>query len=122
MDPEIFKSILSLSVSLITLGLGWFVGLELSHQWNVRKKQKELDLLNAKEFQTLYGEFFAIWKLWNYYRRDIGESELPGASRWELLKRACAAEALMEATFIRLSSESDLSAALVNFFGVFRHL
>jgi hypothetical protein len=125
MDPiltEWLKVIPNLFVALITLGLGWVVGQRLTVNWNLRQKRRELDLSNAKEFQLLYGEFFAIWKLWNYYIRDIGAKELPGASRWELLKRACTAEAGMEAIFVRLASERNLSEEQIESLGQFRQL
>lgn len=119
---ETIKFLLNLLVAVTTLSLGWLVGQRLTHNWNIRQKRKELDLSNAKEFQSLYGEFFAVWKLWNYLRKDIGESKLPGASRWELLKRACSAEASMEATFVRLASERNLSEDQIEALGQFRQL
>ncbi len=119
---EGLKAIPNLLVALITLGLGWVVGQRLTLNWNLRQKRRELDLSNAKEFQSLYGEFFAVWKLWNYYVRDIGDKSLPGASRWELLNRACTAEAGMEAIFVRLASERNLSEGQVHSLGQFRQL
>ena len=119
---EGLKAVPNLLVALITLGLGWLVGQRLTLGWNLRQKRRELDLSNAKEFQALYGEFFAVWKLWNYYTRDIGDKSLPGASRWELLNRACAAAAGMESIFVRLASERDLSDAQIESLGQFRQL
>jgi mechanosensitive ion channel-like protein len=119
---EGLKAVPNLLVALITLGLGWLVGQRLTLSWNLRQKRRELDLSNAKEFQALYGEFFAVWKLWNYYTRDIGDKSLPGASRWELLNRACAAEAGMESIFVRLASERNLSDTQVESLGQFRQL
>jgi hypothetical protein len=119
---EGLKAIPNLLVALLTLGLGWIVGQRLTLNWNLRQKRRELDLSNAKEFQALYGEFFAVWKLWNYYIHDVGHKSLPGASRWELLNRACTAEAGMEAIFVRLASERNLSEGQVNSLGQFRQL
>ena len=63
---ELLKAILTLGISLLTIALGWFVGQRLNVRWNLRQKQRELDLTTAHDFHMLYGEFFAIWKLWNY--------------------------------------------------------
>ena len=84
---ESIKAIPSLVVALITLTLGWFVGSRISNHWTLIQRRKELDLETAQTFHKLYGEFFALWKLWNYFIHDIGAEALPEASRWELLNR-----------------------------------
>src|SRR5262249_42640723 len=66
--------------AVVTLGLGWVVGQRLTSYWSFRQKHREIDLSVAQDFHRLYGEFFAVWKLWNYYIRDVGGSNLPGAS------------------------------------------
>jgi hypothetical protein len=75
---EAVKAIFSLAVSSITLGLGWIVGQRLTNYWSLRQKHHEINLSAAQDFHRLYGEFFALWKLWNYYIQDIGASNLPG--------------------------------------------
>jgi hypothetical protein len=117
---ESIKAAFNLCVALITLGLGWVVGQRLSIHWALYQKQREIDLSAAQDFHRLYGEFFAIWKLWNYYIRDIGATHLPGASRWDLLKRACDAESLVERVFVKLAAERDLRAADLDRLGRFR--
>jgi hypothetical protein len=69
---------------------------------------------------VLYGEFFAVWKLWNYYVRDVGPNALEDASRWQLLLRACEAEGKLESTLVRLACERPLNAADVEVLGSFR--
>lgn len=96
------------------------VGAWLALYWNTRQKQRELDLSTAESFHRLYGEFFAVWKLWNYLIRDVGEQELPGASRWELLKRATDAEAGVEAILGTLASQRSLKPEVVADLGKFR--
>ena len=117
---ETVKAIPSLIVALITLSLGWFVGSRISNHWTFIQRRKELDLETAQSFHKLYGEFFAIWKLWNYYIRDIGPEAFPEASRWELLNRACNAEGNVESLFVRLSSERKLSPNALELLGKFR--
>lgn len=96
------------------------VGSWLTLSWNTRQKQREMDLSTAENFHRLYGEFFAVWKLWNYFIRDIGSAALPGASRWELLKRATDAEAGIEAILGKLASQRSLAPEVVNDLGKFR--
>jgi hypothetical protein len=118
---EGLKAVPNLVIALITLGMGWIVGQRLTLNWNLRQRRRELDLSNAKEFQILYGEFFALWKLWNYFIEHREKAGL-GATQWELFDRACSTEAHMEATFVRLASERDLSKTQVELLGEFRQL
>jgi len=102
---ELLKAGLSLCVSLTTLGLGWVVGQKLTYLWNIRQKQRESDLVMAQNFHALYGEFFAIWKLWNHsFRPEFGDP----ATRPNLLVRACAAEGAVESLFVRLAATRNL--------------
>ena len=75
-----------------------------------------------KAFHNLYGEFFAVWKLWNYYVRDIGPEAFPGGSRWKLLERASAAEGSMEAILIGLASKNRRSPTSLVVLAKFRQL
>jgi len=106
--------------NLITLLLGWIVGQRLTVYWNVKQKRKEMQMIAAEKFQGLYGEFFSVWKLWNYYIRDIGPSAFPNASRWELLNRVSIAESSMEALFVRLSTDKDLNDSEIIILSRFR--
>jgi len=109
--------------SLILLGLAWLVTQRVTVFWNLRQKHKENDLSTAREFHAIYGEFFAIWKLWNYYVRDVPDlKQLKDAPRWTLLDRACIAEGKLETTLVRLVSEKDLRSEDVKMLGEFRQL
>jgi hypothetical protein len=114
------KALPDLIVAAATGVLAAIVGAWLALYWNTRQKQRELDLSNAENFHRLYGEFFAVWKLWNYLIRDVGERELPGASRWELLRRATDAEAGVEAILGMLASQRSLEPEVVADLGKFR--
>jgi hypothetical protein len=109
-----------LVTTLAFLGLGWVVGKQLTVLWSRRQKQNEQDLDAARDFHALYGDFFALWKLWNYYVRDLGAAALPGASRWQLLDRACSSEAKLESTLVRLASERRLTGKDIDTLGRFR--
>ena len=109
-----------LLTTLIFLGLGWVIGKRLTVLWSRQQKENEQDLDAARDFHALYGDFFALWKLWNYYIRDLGAEALPGASRWELLDRACRSEARLESTLVRLASEKTLMGKDIDTLGRFR--
>jgi hypothetical protein len=105
---------------LIFLGLGWLIGKRLSVIWSRQQKEREQDLDAARDFHALYGEFFSLWKLWNYFVRDLGPEALRPASRWEILDRACRSEARLESTLIKLASEKPLKDQEIEILGRFR--
>ena len=86
---EIARALLGPAATVL---LAWAVGNRLSARWAMRQKRREETRVAANEFYRLYGEFFAVWKLWNYSLDDTDYSDKT-AQRWELLKRAAAAEA-----------------------------
>ncbi len=97
--------------SVVLLALAWGVGQRLAVKWNLRQKRSELALSTARDFHELYGDFFATWKLWNYYREVVKPQALPGASRWEMLKRAAESEGHFEAMLVRLCCDRRLTAS-----------
>lgn len=122
MGIEEAKFVATIVMPLMVLIGGWLFGLRISTKWAIRQKQKELNLSARNDFYRLYGEFFSVWKLWHYYKRNpekIG-SEQSGKARWELLSRACAAEAGIEALLLRLVGERMLSIEEVELLGKFR--
>jgi hypothetical protein len=116
------KEIPKLISGLILLGFAWLVGQWISMSWNLRQKQKENELQTARDFHALYGEFFAIWKLWNYYVRDVGADQLPDVSRSSLLDRACTAEGKLESMLVRLACDGKLQPPQIAVLGQFRQL
>jgi len=114
---EAIKALYALAGTLVALFVGWFVGHRLSYVWNVRQKRREIQLAASQQFYIAYGEFFVTWKLWNRLERNIEDFE---ARRWELHKRAAAAEAIVEGILVKLSSELTLSQKEVETLGLFR--
>lgn len=114
---EIVKFALTLVVAITTLGLGWFVGQRLTYRWNVRQKRREAQLSISQQFYSAYGEFFAVWKLWN--RLDQASANFEDR-RWELQKRAAAAEATIEGILVKLSSELRLDHNQIATVGCYR--
>jgi hypothetical protein len=116
-NPQVFLILLSLVGSAL-------IGSRISAIWNLRQKQKELDLATARDFHALYGEFFAIWKLWRYAHRNerVGFAPSEGVERTELLRRACDVEGKLESTLVRLSCERVLGYEDIKAIGQFRQL
>jgi hypothetical protein len=112
---ELAKGGISLVVTLIGLGVGWLVGQRLTYQWNLRQKRRESELATAQDLQRLYGEFFAIWKVWNGVAREAD----PSACQ-EVLRRAAEAEGLLERVLVKLATERRLSPVDRDTLGKFR--
>jgi hypothetical protein len=112
---EVFKAVLSLGVGLILGALGLLVGGYLTRRWDRLQRQREADLAAAKIFYGLYGEFFAIWKLWNKL-----ESTAPEERRWDLHNRAAVAEGNVEALIVQIASERTLTETQIETLGMFR--
>lgn len=106
--------------TIALLGLGWLVGMRITHHWNMKRTQHELDLNASKSFEGLYGEFFAIWKLWNYYRRDIGEENFPKDLWFMVMDRAATSEGKLESLLVGIVSDRKLSDDDIKTLGMFR--
>ena len=106
----------------ILLGLTWAVGNRVAARWNLYQKQWELDRSAARDFQLLYGEFFALWKMWNFVYRSPETDSDRSARRWEVLKRASDAEGKLESLLVRLSCDPELANDEVAALGIFRQL
>jgi hypothetical protein len=119
-QQDAFNALLDILVATVTLSLGWFVGQRLTVYWGLRQKRKELELAAASRFYELYGEFFAVWKLWSYYLKQDADQQDSGNERWELLARASAAEGELEALFVKLASERTLNDRDMEVLGRFR--
>jgi hypothetical protein len=114
---ELARGAISLAVTLIGLGVGWVFGQRLAYQWNLRQKRRETDLSTVQDLQRLYGEFYAVWKLWDSVARARAGDP---AVRAELLRRASDVEALVERLVIKLATERHLSATDRDVLGKFR--
>src|SRR4029077_5424295 len=98
------------------------VGAGLTYFWNIQLRHRELDFKAASRFHALYGEFFAVWKLWNYSARAGHIQDDRDERRWSLWERACAAEAGIEATFTELVASRKLAEAEIQDLGQFRQI
>ena len=50
---ELLKAGLNLSITLVTLGLGWLIGQRLTVRWNLIQKRRETDITNVQQFYSL---------------------------------------------------------------------
>ena len=117
LTQEAVKAVFSLLSALVVLALGWLIGNKLTYRWNVRQKKREFQLNAAQQFYVAYGEFFAVWKLWNRLDHDANGYE---DRRWELHKRSAAAEAIIEGTLVKLCSELTLTSDDIRYLARFR--
>lgn len=100
-----------LLVAGVTLLLSWLVGNWLTKEWAIRQKRKELKLQAAERFYQSYGEFFALWKLWNY---SVEEKRPEAPKNWErqrqkFREKAAQMEAGIEAMLLSVATEQVLS-------------
>jgi hypothetical protein len=104
---EVLKAL----VGLLLLLLGWAVGLRLTAAWNHWQKRRELDLMSARRFYELYGEYLTIWRLWKVFKapeRYKQRPPYPDRMPFELFERACRAEGEIEAILVKIASERRL--------------
>lgn len=116
-----------LNPALIIALLGWFIGLRLSTSWSLRQKRKELDLATARDFHAIYGQFFAVWKLWAaaHFKphTDKPIDPPPPEEAWrEVLRRACDVEGSFESMLVRIVCEKALSDEEIADLGILRQL
>ncbi|WP_058187341.1 hypothetical protein [Terracidiphilus gabretensis] len=114
---EFIKLIFNCLGGIFVLFLGALGGQRLTAYWNLRQKRRELQLSALQQFYGAYGDFFAVWKLWN--RLDRESKDAPERT-WELHKRAASAEAIVESTMVRLASEMKLLDFDIRDLGRFR--
>lgn len=117
---ELLRLGITVGITLLTFFLTWIVGQRIATRWAIRQKRKELQLSAANRFENIYGEFFSVWKLWDYYCKTLKENDSSKETYWNLLNRACAAEASVEALMVKLSSEFILTNEDIASLGKFR--
>lgn len=120
-NHELVKALLSLVVSLGTVAatvlVAWAFGQRLSFRWQVRQKRRELQMSASEQFYSAYGAFFSVWKLWNQLDRKVTSFD---DRRWELHKSAANAEATVEGTLVKISSELLLNPRQIIELALFR--
>ena len=110
------EAVTSLAAALISVLLAACLG----RLWHVDKRKRELDLENAREFHQLYGEFFAVWKLWEMHCERRGKKLVWDDKADAILHRAVGMESRMEALVGQLASQRDLKDSSVQLLGHWR--
>lgn len=105
---------------LLTLTGGWLVTTRVTDRWDRVKKARELDLAAAQDFQRLYGEFFAVWKIWAAVNEGAHSAERPNGMAWALLERASVMEGGIEALLAKVCAERILSDSDIEALGSLR--
>lgn len=105
----------------VLLAAGWFLGQKIIASWDIRKKQQELDIGAAFQFQQLYGELKEVGRLWRESRKqEAAQIGPPSDLRWSLLARGANAESKYEAVVMKLASERALTRNQLAALGLFR--
>jgi hypothetical protein len=105
LSPSLIGTLLAPVVTLLT---AWAIGYRLAARWSLWQKRREQTLTTTGDFYRLYGEFFAVWKLWENAVKHQNTAGGLDDRGWNLLNRAVAAEAGMETMMVRLASERIL--------------
>ena len=100
------------TVAFFAASLAAVLGPWIASRWNYYLKQRELDLAAVEQFFLLYGEFYAVWKLWQSAldAAKKGHREVPDEIRNELLQRASDAEGNYQALLAKMCIERRLEA------------
>ncbi len=116
----LFEAYKSAVAAAVAVAFALLIGNKITLTLGQRQKERELGLAAATRFFELYGEFFAVWKLWIYALQ--GQSSEPTFSerKWQLLQRASAAEGGVEALLVKMSSEPRLVPEYAQDLGRFR--
>lgn len=112
----------SLMTVVVTLAGGWLITNRVTDHWDKIKKNREMNLAAAQEFQRLYGEVIAICKTWNALNSEYTAAfATPGdTAKWDCLMRATAAEGEIESLMAKLAADRLLSDEDINMLGSLR--
>lgn len=115
------KLALALVGPTFALLLAAIIGQRLSAWWSERQKRRELELALANDFYAYYGEFFAIWKEWNWSLKEERQETVEWKKyRSTLYARACKAEGSFEAALLKISAERTLNHEQIEDLGLAR--
>ncbi|MCA1702298.1 MAG: hypothetical protein LC808_03100 [Actinobacteria bacterium] len=111
----------NLSVALVTLIATWLVGNYITTLWDEVRKRREFELAALNDLYKVYGDFFSLIKLWSmHYRRPKYTFEISEVARHELVERAAATEARLEAFIVKITAERQLAVKDRDLLGAFR--
>lgn len=121
MDPLLQGITLSVVPAVLTGIISAVISSRLTINAFVQKRG-ELQLVAQNRFYELYGEFLAIWRVWNSVQ-PLLVAEVDGPAvriREGLLDRATQAEGRVESILLKLCSERELTDPQLDSIGIFR--
>jgi hypothetical protein len=106
---------------IVAFVLLYFIGHRVAEAWAEARKRRELNMDALNRFFDIYGEFFAVWKLWNSLveQEDLDE-DARNTRREALHERAAVAEGQLESFLIRLTTQFKLTDEERDVLGSFR--
>lgn len=119
-DSDWVNGLAPIAAVLITLAAGWLISQRVTDRWEQMRKRRELDLAALDELYSCYGEFYAVWKLWNGYCNKQNPTPGPPDATWNLLIRATAAEGKVEALLTKIATERVLDEPQIFALGALR--
>ena len=117
---EFIKTVPNAVLALLGAILALLVGGSITMYWAVRQKQREIELSALNDFYRLYGEFFAIWKLWNVHFESKSSLQSSKEQTWRLFERAASLEAGAEALWVKIACEKPLKKPDLDNLGLLR--
>lgn len=105
---------------IVALAVAGLVGNELAARSERRRKLRDLDLDLLHEFYRLYGEFFALLKLWDAWKRRGNSAATDPDGFGRILERSANAEGRVEALLLKVASERTPTCSEQDLLGAFR--
>jgi hypothetical protein len=84
------------------------IGQRLLLHWQIQRRRREARLVMHTALADAYGEFFAVWKTWNFAMNVASGSGPTPEHREKLLERAATAEGKVESVLARITVERRL--------------
>lgn len=111
-----------LAIALFSAVLVWLVGDRVAHRWQLELRRRELDLEASKDFTAIYGEFYAVWKIWHAHLKADGAvaAGMDEELRQDLLDRSAVEEGRYNALVLKLVAERDLQEQDMTVLAMFR--
>jgi hypothetical protein len=113
--------LISALMPLIILALAWLVGTRVSTAWALRQKRRESVHSAVSTFQSLYGRWFTLAKLWNLSQHstprksEISEDTTNFDERkWTLMRDVIQLEGEFEAFWLKLSAQYAMPSEACN--------
>jgi hypothetical protein len=98
----------------LVLGMGWLVGNRVSAGWALKQKRRESVHVAVATFQSLYGRWFTLAKLWIVHFHHVSDPSPDGSGHrdreWSLLRETLQTEGEFEAFWLKLSAQYALPA------------